>query len=53
MRDLRIDKEVPSHLQVHLIVDNYGTCKTPAIKAWPAAHPRFELRSTPISSRVR
>ena len=33
---VRISKEVPAHLQVHLIVDNYGTHKTPAIKAWLA-----------------
>ncbi|TVZ76311.1 DDE superfamily endonuclease [Streptomyces sp. BK340] len=46
----RIDKEVPAHLQVHLIVDNYGTHKTPAIKAWLAKHPRFELHFTPTGS---
>jgi hypothetical protein len=47
---IRIDKEVPAHLQVHLIVDNYGTHKTPAIKAWLARHPRFELHFTPTGS---
>ncbi len=47
---IRIDKEVPAHLQVHLIVDNYGTHKTPAIKAWLAKHPRFELHFTPTGS---
>jgi hypothetical protein len=44
---IRIDKVVPAHLQIHLIVDNYGTHKTPAIKAWLAKHPRFELHFTP------
>ncbi|MFE9404833.1 IS630 family transposase [Streptomyces sp. NPDC006530] len=47
---IRIDKQVPAHLQVHLIVDNYGTHKTPAIKAWLAKHPRFELHFTPTGS---
>ncbi|MFI8880786.1 IS630 family transposase [Streptomyces sp. NPDC055243] len=47
---IRIDKEVPAHLQIHLIVDNYGTHKTPAIKAWLAKHPRFELHFTPTGS---
>ncbi|WP_328499797.1 IS630 family transposase [Streptomyces sp. NBC_00457] len=47
---IRIDKEVPAQLQVHLIVDNYGTHKTPAIKAWLARHPRFELHFTPTGS---
>ncbi|MFE2036173.1 helix-turn-helix domain-containing protein [Streptomyces scopuliridis] len=44
------DKEVPGHLQVHLICDNYGTHKTPAIKTWPAGRPRFHLRFTPTGS---
>lgn len=48
-----IDKEVPAHLQVHLIVDNYGTHKTPAIRAWLAKHPRFELHFTPTGSWYR
>ncbi|MGW3140327.1 transposase [Streptomyces sp. NPDC001139] len=33
-----------------LIVDNYGTHKTPAIKTWLAQHPRFELHFTPTGS---
>ena len=47
---IRIDKEVPAHLQVHLICDNYGTHKTPAIKTWLAKHPRFHLHFTPTGS---
>ncbi|WP_439681775.1 IS630 family transposase [Embleya sp. MST-111070] len=31
---IRIEKEVPAHLEIHLICDNYGTHKTPAIRAW-------------------
>jgi transposase len=45
-----IDKAVPAELDVHLICDNYGTHKTPAIKAWLAAHPRFHMHFTPTSS---
>lgn len=46
----KIDSLVPDHLDVHLIVDNYGTHKTPAIKAWLARHPRFHVHFTPTYS---
>jgi transposase len=46
----RIDSEVPKNLQVHLVLDNYGTHKTPAVHRWFAAHPRFELHFTPTSA---
>jgi transposase len=45
-----IDKTVPADLDVHLICDNYGTHKTPAIKAWLARHPRFHIHFTPTGS---
>jgi transposase len=45
-----IDKTVPAELDVHLICDNYGTHKTPAIKAWLARHPRFHMHFTPTGS---
>ena len=45
-----IDKTVPAELDVYLICDNYGTHKTPAIKTWLAAHPRFHLHFTPTGS---
>jgi transposase len=45
-----IDKTVPADLDVHLICDNYGTHKTPAIRAWLARHPRFHLHFTPTGS---
>jgi transposase len=45
-----IDKTVPEGLDVHLICDNYGTHKTPAVKAWLARHPRFHLHFTPTGS---
>jgi transposase len=36
-----IDREVPKDLQVHVVVDNSSTHKTPAVKSWLLAHPRF------------
>jgi transposase len=45
-----IDKTVPASLDIHLICDNYGTHKTPAIKAWLARHPRFHMHFTPTGS---
>jgi transposase len=42
-----IDRNVPAELDVHLICDNYGTHKTPAIKTWLLRHPRFHLHFTP------
>jgi transposase-like protein/transposase len=47
---VKIDKEVPAHLQIHLICDNYGTHKTPAIRVWLERHPRFHMHFTPTSS---
>ena len=46
----KIDAEVPDHLDVHLVCDNYGTHKTPAIKSWLARHPRFHVHYTPTYS---
>ena len=43
----RMDDSVPPHLQVHLILDNYGTHKTPLIRAWFAKRPRYHLHFTP------
>jgi transposase len=45
-----IDSEVPAELDVHLILDNYSTHKTPAIRRWLAAHPRFHLHFTPTGA---
>ncbi|MFD6324984.1 IS630 family transposase [Streptomyces sp. NPDC058442] len=44
---IRIDREMPARPQIHLICDNHGTHKTPAIRAWPAEHPRFHMHFTP------
>jgi transposase len=45
-----LDRAVPTELDVHLVLDNSSTHKTPAIQRWLAAHPRFVLHFTPTSS---
>lgn len=45
-----IEASVPKDLDVHLILDNYATHKTPAIHRWLARHPRFHLHFTPTSA---
>ncbi len=51
LRFLRtIEANVPPGLDIHLIMDNYGTHKTPTIKAWFARHPRFHVHFTPTSA---
>jgi transposase len=42
-----IDANVPERLDVHLVLDNYGTHKTPLIKRWLLRHPRFHMHFTP------
>jgi transposase len=46
----KIDAETPSHLDLHLIVDNYATHKHPRVKAWMQRHPRFHIHFIPTSS---
>ena len=46
----RIDGEIPARLNLHLIVDNYGTHKHPRVKSWLKRHPRFHLHFIPTSS---
>jgi transposase len=45
-----IDAAVPKHLDLHLVLDNYATHKTPAIHQWLLKHPRFRLHFTPASA---
>ena len=45
-----LEREVPTELDVHVILDNSSTHKTPAIQRWLLAHPRFVLHFTPTSS---
>ncbi len=47
---IRIDSAVPAKLDVHLILDNYGTHKTPLIHRWLVRHPRFHLHFTPTGA---
>ena len=46
----KIDKETPFGIDLHLIVDNYGTHKHPRVKSWLKSHPRFNLHFTPTSA---
>ena len=45
-----IHARVPTTLDVHLVLDNSSTHKTPAIHRWLARHPRFHLHFTPTGS---
>ena len=47
---IKLHKEVPAELDVHLICDNYGTHKAPVVTKWLAAHPRFHMHFTPTYS---
>ena len=44
-----INQNVPPELDIHLVMDNYGTHKSPTVKAWFARHPRYHLHFTPTS----
>ncbi len=46
----KIDSETLAELDLHLIVDNYGTHKHPRVKSWIRRHPRFHLHFIPTSS---
>jgi transposase len=46
----RIDESVETGLEIHLILDNYGTHKHPEVKKWLAARPRYHVHFTPTSS---
>jgi transposase len=46
----RIDSSVPESLDIHMILDNYGTHKTPAIHAWLAKRPRYHVHFTPTGA---
>ena len=45
-----LNREVPAHLDLHLIADNYQTHKHPAVKRWLERHPRFHMHFTPTSA---
>ena len=46
----KIDAHTPAELDLHLIVDNYGTHKHPRVNAWLKKHPRFHMHFIPTSS---
>lgn len=45
-----VEESVPPDLDVHLILDNYGTHKTPLIQRWLVRHPRYHLHFTPTGA---
>lgn len=46
----KIEKEVPSGLDVHLVMDNYATHKTPAVRKWLAGRPHWHAHFIPTHS---
>lgn len=46
----RLDREFPQDLQLHLVMDNYGTHQETHVKAWLKQHPRFVCHFVPTSS---
>ena len=42
-----IEGSVPEHLDIHLVVDNYGTHKHAKVRGWLARRPRFHVHYTP------
>ena len=45
-----IDGQVPAGMDVHLVLDNYGTHKHPRVRRWLAQHPRYHLHFTPTGA---
>src|ERR1700685_1438189 len=45
----RIDREFPSQMPLHLVIDNYGTHGAVEVKAWLKKHPRFVMHYVPTS----
>ena len=46
----KINREISAWIDVHLILDNYGTHKHPKVMAWLQRHPRFTFHFTPTSA---
>ena len=46
----QIDARVPGDLDIHIVMDNYATHKTPKIKAWLARRPHYRVHFTPTSA---
>ena len=45
-----LETQVPDDLDVHLVMDNYATHKTPAVQRWLARHPRWHVHFTPTAA---
>ena len=45
-----IDAHVPDDLDIHIVMDNYATHKTAAVKSWMARRPRYHVHFTPTSA---
>ena len=45
-----VEANVPSELDVHVVIDNYGTHKTPTVRNWFARHAGFHVHFTPTSA---
>ena len=45
-----IESHVPDDLDVHLVMDNYATHKTPAVQRWLAGHPCWHVHFTPTGA---
>ena len=48
----RVDSSVPADVDVHIVMDNYGTHKTPSIRAWFAKRPRFHSHVLILASCI-
>jgi transposase len=46
----KVERETPAELDLHLIVDNSSTHKSPPVKRWLRRHPRCQLHFIPTSS---
>ena len=46
----QIDQSVPQNMDIHIVMDNYGTHKTPKVQRWFAKHHRYHLHFTPTSA---
>ncbi len=46
----KIERSVPSELDIHVILDNYATHKHPSVRAWLEKHPRVQFHFTPTSA---
>lgn len=45
-----IERSTPEHLAIHVIVDNYATHKTKAVRGWLLRHPRWQIHFIPTHS---